>query len=257
VNIPEFVNVAGDGIEEIAVPAIDGYRLMDEALALEKDEKYTEALEVWKKAVALEPDDARVQSDIAANLYLSGNTDEAVDHIRESVRLNPSNPQSHYYLGAFLLKQGHPDEALPELERTLELNPRYPSGEATLAGVYGAMGRNSEALVHWRKAIAVDPKNLNALVAAARIMASSPDISLRDGAQAVAIARQAEELTNGTDPNVLDALAAAYAEDGQFPKAVETANRALKMAVAKGDSAKANAIQYRINLYEASKPYRN
>src|SRR5664279_4505932 len=88
VNLPEFVNIPPDGIEEIAVPAIDGYRLMDEALALEQDEKYAEALEVWKKAVALEPDDARVQSDIAANLYLSGSVDNAIDHIRESVRIN-------------------------------------------------------------------------------------------------------------------------------------------------------------------------
>jgi tetratricopeptide (TPR) repeat protein len=256
VNLPEFVNIPPDGIEEIAVPAIDGYRLMDEALALEHDEKYAEALEVWKKAVALEPDDARVQSDIAANLYLSGNTDEAVEHIRESVRLNPANPQSHYYLGAFLLKQGHPDEALPELETTLKLSPRYPSAEATVAGIYGAMGNTPESLVHWRKAAALDPANVTALVAAARILASSSDVALRNGAEAVVLAKQADEITKGADPNVLDALAAAYAENGEFPKALETANRALELAVASGDHAKANAIQYRINLYKGDEPYR-
>jgi tetratricopeptide (TPR) repeat protein len=257
VNLPEFVNIAGDGIEEIATPAIDGYRLMDEALRLEGAEKYAEALEVWKKAVALEPDDAEVQSDIAANLFLSGNTDEAIEHIREAVRLSPSNAQNHYYLGSFLLKQGHPVDAMPELERALVLNPKFPSGEVTLASAYSALGRPADALVHWQKAVALEPQRVSALIGEARILSSTPDFTIRNGAEAVTLAKRAEELTQGTDVNVLDALGAAYAEAGQFQDALDTAKRALDLAVSKGDAAKAKAIQYRINLYTEGKPYRN
>ena len=257
VNLPEFVNIAGDGIEKIDVPAIDGYRLMDEALDLEKNEKYSEALEVWRKAVTLEPDDARVQSDIAANLYLSGNTDEAIEHIREAVRLSPGNAQNHYYLGSFLLKQGHPVDAMPELERALVLNPKFPSGEVTLASAYSALGKPADALVHWQKAVALEPQRVSALIGEARILSSTPDFTIRNGAEAVALAKRADELTQGTDVNVLDALGAAYAEAGQFQDALDTAKRALDLAVSKGDAAKAKAIQYRINLYTEGKPYRN
>ena len=125
-----------------------------------------------------------------------------------------------------------------------------------MAGVYSAMGNIPEALVHWRKAAALDPTNVKVLVAAARILASSPDVTLRNGAEAIALAKQADEITKGADPSVLDALAAAYAENGQFPQALETANHALELAVAKGDHAKSNAIQYRINLYKGDLPYR-
>ena len=256
VNLPEFVNIPGDGIEDIQVPAIDGYRMMDKALALEQEGKYDEALEVWKKAVALEPDDARVQSDIAANLFLSGNVEEALGHIRESVRLNPSIAQSHYYLGAFLLKQGHADQAVPELETALKIYPRYPSGEATLAEAYSDMGKDFEALSHLRKAIDHDPEQAATLLDAARILSSSSDAALRNGPEAVDFASKANDLTKGIDPNVLDTLGAAYAEAGQFDQALDAANRALNLAVANGETDKASAIRYRIGLYTAGKPYR-
>jgi tetratricopeptide (TPR) repeat protein len=257
VNLPEFVNIAGDGIDEIKVPAVDVYALMGQAMRLEEKQQYAEALEIWKKAVTMAPDDAKVQNDLAANLYLNGEASEAIEILRKAIQINPELTQGHYNLGAFLLQQGHPDLALPELETAVSQDPRFPSGEATLAGDYGALGRNAEALGHWRKALVLTPKSVIAHVGAARILSSASDDSLRNGSDAVALAQQANDLTFGTDPTVLDTLGAAYAEEGQFPKALESAHRALDFAVAKGDTGMANAIRFRINLYEQNKPFRN
>jgi tetratricopeptide (TPR) repeat protein len=256
VNLPEFANIPGDGIDEIQTPAIEGYRMMDEALDLESQQKYAEALAIWRKAVELEPDDATVQIDIAANLYLSGSPDEAIEHAREAVKLNPAMIQAHYYVGAFLYGQGRPYEALPELETTVALSPHYAAGEETLANAYGAVGRESDALAHWHKALVIEPKRVSALIGAVRILSSSPDFTLRNGTEAVALAEQANELTLGADAGVLDALGAAYAEAGQFPQALAAANRALELAGAKGDTGAAGGIRYRINLYTAEKPFR-
>jgi protein O-mannosyl-transferase len=73
----------------------------------------------------------------------------------------------------------------------------------------------------------------------------------------VTLAEQANKLTSGSDPIVLDALGAAYAEAGQFAQALETANRALTLAAAKGDTSSATLIRSRISLYQANRPYRN
>jgi len=146
---------------------------------------------------------------------------------------------------------------MPELERALVLNPKFPSGEVTLASAYSALGKPADALVHWQKAVALEPQRVSALIGEARILSSTPDFTIRNGAEAVALAKRADELTQGTDVNVLDALGAAYAEAGQFQDALDTAKRALDLAVSKGDAAKAKAIQYRINLYTEGKPYRN
>lgn len=257
VNLPEFVNIAGDGIEDIQVPAVDVYKLMEQAMKLEDQKDYSNALAIWKKAVTLAPDDASVQNDLAINLYLNGDVGGAIEHLREATRLNPLLVNSHFNLGLYLMQKGHPDQALPELERAVTLDPRLPSGEEALGGAYQALGDNSEALAHWRKAIVLEPANVNVRVYAARILASSPDVSLRNGTEAVAFAEKANELTSGTDPTVLDTLAAAYAEAGQFPKARSSANRALDLALAKGDDAMAGAIRNRISLYKTNTPFRN
>jgi tetratricopeptide (TPR) repeat protein len=255
VNLPEFVNIAGDGIEEIATPAIEGYRLMDEALKLEGERRYAEALAAWRKAVALEPDDARVQTDIAANLFLSGEKQEAIDHVREAVRINPALVQPHYYLGAFLLEEGHPDQAVPELEEAVTLNPRFPSAEEALASAYCSMGDDADGLAHWRREFALDPKRVSAAIGEARILASSPNAALRDGQEAVALAEQANQLTQGQDPNVLDTLGAAFAQAGDYAQALAAADKALDLAIQRGENAEAEAIRARINLYSHDEPY--
>jgi tetratricopeptide (TPR) repeat protein len=257
VNLPEFVNIAGDGIEDIKIPAVDVYQLMGQAIELEEQKDYGKALEIWRKAVTLAPDDASVQNDLGVILYFNGDTGGAIEHLREAVRLNPLLVNSHFNLGQFLSQQGHPDQALPELETTLTLNPRFPAGEEALADVYSALGKNGDALAHWHKALALKPKSVNALVGTARILSSSQDAALRNGAEAVTLAETANTLSSGSDPSVLDTLAAAYAEVGEFPQALKTANHALALAIEKKDSAMADTIRYRINLYTEKKPYRN
>jgi hypothetical protein len=59
-----------------------------------------------------------------------------------------------------------------------------------------------------------------------------------------------------SDPEVLDTLAASYAETGQFTKAIATANRALDLAVAKANHPLVAAIRSRLVLYAAKSPFR-
>jgi tetratricopeptide (TPR) repeat protein len=256
VNLPEFVNVANDGIEEIKVPAVDAYKLMNQAYQLQKKNEISQAAELWKQALALDPNDARGHNDLAVNLYYLGDTEEAFEHLRQASRISPLLMEGHYNLGRFLLEQGHPDQALPELERTVALRPEYAPGEVALSKTYDALGEDAKALVHWRRTLALEPNNVTAHVGAARILASSPDDALRNGTEAMTLAEQANELTSGSDTHVLDTLAAAYAETGQFPQALATANRALTLAVDRGNTTLAEAIRYRISLYTASMPFR-
>jgi hypothetical protein len=51
-------------------------------------------------------------------------------------------------------------------------------------------------------------------------------------------------------------LAAAYAEAGRFPEAVQTARKALELATQQNNQALAESIKAKIPLYEAGKPFR-
>jgi tetratricopeptide (TPR) repeat protein len=207
--------------------------------------------------VELDPDDAKSHNDLGMNLYLLGSPEEAFQQLRESIRINPILVEGHYNLGRFLLQDGHPDQAVPELERTLDLSPRFSSAQEALAAALVALGKPREALGMWHHALTLQPNSVAALTGAAQILATTTDDKLRNGPEAVTLSSRANDLTSGTNPGVLDVLAEAYAEAGQFSQALTFANRALDLTVAKGDDAKAAAIRSRIQLYTANTPYRN
>ena len=254
VNIPEFVNTAEDGIEEIQVPAVELYKLIDEAMQLEEKGENDQALLIWKKAVALDPGNEKVQNGLGISLYVHGEIEEGFEHLRQAVRINPMSVQDRFVLGRFTLDQRHAEEALPDLQAAIAIRPHFESCEEALAGAYEALGRNSEALAHWRKALAIDSDRVSAMIGAAWLLATARDASLRNGAEAAQLAESARDAAPD-NPEVLDTLAAAYAEEGQFTRASATAERALELAKAKANHQLIADIHARQALYAKQRPF--
>jgi hypothetical protein len=97
---------------------------------------------------------------------------------------------------------------------------------------------------------------LQVRISLAWLLATCPEASLRNGNRAVELARQAEGLAGGGEsPQLLDTLAAAYAEAGRFGEAVATAKRALNLPATQNNQPLAEAIQTRLKLYEANAAY--
>ena len=84
------------------------------------------------------------------------------------------------------------------------------------------------------------------------LLATTPDAQCRDGARAVECALRACKMTANAEWQVLDTLAAAYAEIGNFPEAIVNTEKALKLCPA--DEVK--EVEARLNLYREGKPYR-
>ena len=85
------------------------------------------------------------------------------------------------------------------------------------------------------------------------ILATSADAHFRDGAKAVEIAKHACEINAWSRFPLLDTLAAAYAETGDFAHAVELQQRAINMAARSQSLADLRA---RLALYKNGKPFR-
>lgn len=257
VNLPEFVNIPGDGIEDIQVPAVELYKLMDQATQLQGKGDNDQALALWKRAVSIDPRDAKAQNGLGVSLFVHGDVDEAFNHLRRAIEINPLSVQSHYILGTFLLKQGHAQLALTELQRAVAIRPHFESGEEALATAYSALGNSTEAVLHWRKAHSIDPSLASAKIGLAWILATDTNASVRNGAEAVALAESTNNLDSAPDPNVLDVLGAAYAETMQFPRAIESAKQAIDLAASERNERMAKDIRARLLLYRESKPYRS
>ena len=86
-------------------------------------------------------------------------------------------------------------------------------------------------------------------------LATTKDAKIRDSVQAVKFAQRACELTDYKQPGVLDTLAAAYASADNFPPALETAQKAIKLASSTDKKELAQQIQDRLNLYKANQSY--
>lgn len=105
-----------------------------------------------------------------------------------------------------------------------------------------------------RETVASNPKDDWSYNLLAWIKATCPDSSVRDGQEAVSAATKACELTNWRESGWIDTLAAAYAESGDFRRAVELQERAIRLGNA--PESEQQAMQERLSLYKESNPYR-
>ncbi len=115
-------------------------------------------------------------------------------------------------------------------------------------------GQFTNAIAISREAITSNPKDDWSYNLLAWIEATSPDPSLRNGKEAVSTATRACELTKWKEWSWIDTLAAAYAESGDFHRAVELQQQALRC----GDppESEQKVMQDRLTLYKQSHPYR-
>lgn len=108
------------------------------------------------------------------------------------------------------------------------------------------------ALTDFNETLKIDPSHAGAQIDLALLMGTCPDEKLRDGKHAVEYATKACKKVNWKGANWLDILAAAYAESGDFDKAVEWQQKAIEQAAPK-DMAE---FESRLKLYQNKKPYR-
>jgi Flp pilus assembly protein TadD len=189
--------------------------------ALERKGAGEQAIAQYREATRLNRNDGRAHASLAIALGEAGSLTEAVSHFREAVRCDPNNGRFHFNLAVALAKQGE----------------------------------TGEAIAHYAAALNAPEPALDAANNLAWLLATCRRAEFRNGAQAVEIASRVMQMTNGEDPEVLDTLAAALAEAGNFPEASRVAQQAVQLASSRGNSDGAALIQSRLKLYLAGQPY--
>ena len=101
-------------------------------------------------------------------------------------------------------------------------------------------------------AIKLGPSDAAAHNALAWLQATCPEAAQHNGARAVELATRACELSAWNQAQIIDTLAAAYAECGKFDEAVKWQTKAVQLARDK-DLAELRA---RLELFQKKKAYR-
>ena len=216
-----------------------------------------EALQHYRVALEIEPDFVEARYNLGNLLARQGRATDAIEQYRKALAVEPDNARVLYSLANLLVAQGQPDAAIENYERTLEQMPDLTRARYQLGVLLQSRGKFAEAMAQFHKILELDPWHTAAQNNLAWLFATCPDASLRNGTKALALAQQAERVSGGRTPEILDTLATAYAETGQFDKAVETAKRALHLPATQNNKTLDEAIQSRLKLYEAGRPFRD
>jgi tetratricopeptide (TPR) repeat protein len=222
---------------------------------LTKQGRTAEAIEEYRKAIELNTNRAEFYNNLGNLLATQGRTTEAIEQLQKALEVEPDNAKVRYNLANILMAQGRWDEAIEHYQRALEQMPDSTHAHYQLGLALQSRGRFAAAIAQFQKVLELDPRHVTAQNNLAWLLATCPDNSVRDGKRAVELAQQAVQLSGGNSPEILDTLAAAYAEAGRYPEAVETAQRASDLSTAQNKKSLAEVIQNQLKLFETHSPY--
>jgi tetratricopeptide (TPR) repeat protein len=224
--------------------------------ALIRQGRSPEAGKHYQRALEIHPGRADARHGLALLLLQQNQAPEAVTEFRRALELDPNLSQAHAGLAIALQVLGRTDEANATYARVAGVSPGSAASYLSFGNFLITQGRAGEAIPCFQRVLELDPKSVDALGRLAWIHATHQNDALRNAGEALRLAQLACDLTGNRDALSVNTLAAAYAESGQFPKAIETAQKALDLANAYGQSRITMVIQNLLELYKSGKPYR-
>jgi tetratricopeptide (TPR) repeat protein len=186
--------------------------------------------------------------------HKNGHTAEGLKDYAEAIRLRPDAASWYSNRGLIHLDAKQVDDAIADFTSAIDLVETSEVPYRNRAMAYSKKQEWAKAAADYEKVVELSPDSPVGQNGLAWLLSTAPDDKVRDGKRAVEHARRACELTEYKNGGYLDTLAAAYAEAGEFDKAVEWQQKALKA----GDIPikDLDAARKRLELFKAKKPYR-
>ncbi len=182
----------------------EAYFKLGEAFKAQK--ALDQALDNYRQAANLMPDEPRYAEGLGQTLILAGKPEEAAALLEESLLLDRQNPHTYYTLGnLYAMTLNDPKQALFHFEQLVVVDPDFPNGYLNLGNTYALLGKYDDAIRTYEKEVMVRPKSTNALVNMGRLQAATGQ---------VAEARQTFRRALAIDPN----LEVARQSLGQLPE---------------------------------------
>jgi tetratricopeptide (TPR) repeat protein len=220
-----------------------------------KRRQYKLAIRDSAAAIQLNPKYANAYHNRGAFHADIGEYDKAIADLSEAIRFDPRSATTFYGRATVYEDIEKFDKAMADYDHVLQITPKDSDDYAVRGSTYFTKGNYKEAASAFEKAIQLSPNSDFALGHVAWLKAACPDASMRNGKEAVRMSMRACELSRWKEPSPIGALAAPYAETGDFDEAVKYQTQAMKMKSEYGPVLK--EARERLALYRDHKPWRS
>jgi len=222
-----------------------------------KQGNYSEAVGNFEKVIELKPDHVYSYEGLGAAREAQGQFDKAVLGYAKALEVRPDYVEVYYKMALCFYELGEfraPDKYATAV---LKNDPSYVDAAISLAEKLLERRQIRLAYEHYLRILELQEDSVTVLNALAWIEAACDIEELHNPEQAIERALRVCEMTHYGIPEVVDTLAVAYAAAGRFQEARETAKKAIRVAQSAGNTALAQRIKSRLNLYNAEKPFRD
>ncbi|MEI6233054.1 MAG: tetratricopeptide repeat protein [Planctomycetota bacterium] len=211
------------------------------------------AIDSYETALSINPKASFGWSNLCDAWTARDKNNATIRGIANALKTRSNEARVHMDMGSALAAAARYDSAVLEFSTAWKIDPTNESAIMNWGKAFELLGRESDAITVYRTFLAQNPSRSGVANAWAWILATSPNEIIRNGKEAVTLAEHACAQTQNKHPLMLDTLAAAYAESGQFPKAIAAAESAL--ALVPKNSTLANEIQAHLAKYKDGKPH--
>jgi len=174
---------------------------------------------------------------------LNGRLADAVTNLDRCLALDEGFAPAYSTRAGILVREGRYEEAMRDIARALTLRPGHVGDLHNRAVVWTALERYDRAIADYEAVLLREPESAGTWNNLAWVLATAKDSRVRDGARAVACARSA--LRSGREPAWLDTLAAAWAECGEFERAIAAEEEAWRSSTPRNERFRRRLEWYR------------
>lgn len=222
-----------------------GTSLLNLGLIEKAEQEFTKVIESY-------PDQA-IAFQSRGDLYIDlQDYEKALADLKKASELAPKSAETYNSIGVALRMTGQFEKAIQAYSQAIEFDENLMSAFLNRGYAYKSIGAFQKALADYEKALELDSNSPSVKNDLAWLLATCKDSQIRDPDRAVKLALEACRVVEYRKGDYVDTLAAAYARQGNYPKAVETAQSAIELLV---DEDSKVGSQERLTMYRAEKPY--
>ena len=215
-------------------------------------QKFDQAAEDYSKAIEIAPESSSIYQQRAVAWKLAGQFDKAAIDFGKAIELDPKSVAAWMGRGFMWFQQQDYRKAVDDFSAAIEIAPKLAQAHNNRGYNRQMLGEYKQALVDYDRAIELAPEYALAYQNKAWLLASGDDPGLRDGEKAVEAAIAACKLTGYKDLGAIRALAAGFAEAGDFEKAIGWQEKVIQSSPEDQQALERETLE----AYKAKRPFR-